>query len=31
MTDSNGFEYLLRRIYKVGRHGKRDVDTDVYR
>lgn len=31
MVDSMSFEYLLRRIYQVGRHGKRDVDADVYR
>lgn len=31
MADSMSFEYLLRRIYQVGRYGKRDVDADVYR
>lgn len=31
MADSMNFENLLRRIYQVGRHGKRDVNADVYR
>lgn len=31
MADAMSFEYLLRRIFQVGRYGKRDVDADVYR
>lgn len=31
MADSMNFENLLRRIYQVGRHGKRDVNAGVYR
>lgn len=31
MADSMSFEYLLRRIHQVGRHGERDVNADVYR
>lgn len=31
MADAMSYEYLLRRIYQVGRYGKKDVDADVYR
>jgi len=31
MADAMNYEYLLRRIYQVGRYGKKDVDADVYR
>lgn len=29
--DAMHYEYLLRRIYQVGRYGKKNVDADVYR
>ena len=31
MADAMSYEYLLRRIYQVGRYSKKDVDADVYR
>jgi len=31
MADALSYEYLLRRIYKVGRFGKKEVNADVYR
>ncbi|NDW11081.1 hypothetical protein [Dysgonomonas sp. 520] len=29
--DALSYEYLLRRVYKVGRHGKDGADADIYR
>ncbi|WP_417369848.1 hypothetical protein [Flavobacterium beibuense] len=31
MVDAMSYEYLLRRIYQVGRYGKENVDADIYR
>lgn len=31
MTDSMNYEYLIRRIYKVGRFGNNEADADIYR
>lgn len=31
MADAMKYEFLLRRIYQVGRFGKKDVDADVFR
>ena len=31
MIDSMNYEYLLRRIYQVGRNEKKNIDADIYR
>lgn len=31
MADAMSYEYLLRRIYQVGRHDNKDIDADVFR
>lgn len=31
MADALSYEYLLRRVYKGGRFGKKEMNADVYR
>ena len=31
MADAMSYEYLLRRIYQVGRYGNSDANADLYR
>lgn len=31
MADAMSYEYLLRRIYRVGRYGNSDANADLYR
>ena len=31
MADAMSYEYLLRRVYQIGRFGNSDADADVYR